>query len=154
MQYSWQNHLQRHPFLVEAVNQIGGIGHTYCSSRELVFKGSVEENNETLVDQCRVDEYMVKMPLTLTLSRSAHQQQEHNSTQRSTHTFTQCHIQVVDTLPVTSKCAKQRPHKIHTTLIFHLEARVWIFRDKHQFRGKHHQLCPLRYDPNTVRESI
>jgi hypothetical protein len=102
-----KNHLQRHPFLVGAVNQTGGIGHTRCSSRELVFKGSVEEDNEALVDQYRVDEYMVKMPLTLALSGSAHQQQEQHSAQRSTHTFAQCHIQVVVALPATPERAKQ-----------------------------------------------
>jgi hypothetical protein len=86
------NHMHRHPFLVGAVNQTGGIGHTHCSSRELVFKGSVEVDNEAMVDQCQVDEYMVKMPLTLSLSGSTHQQQQKHSAQHSTHTFAQCHI--------------------------------------------------------------
>jgi len=92
MQYSGANHMHRHLFLVGTVNQRGCIGHTRCSSGELVFKGSVEVDNESLVYECRVDEYMVKMPVTLALSGSAHHQQEHNSAQRSTHTSAQCHI--------------------------------------------------------------
>jgi hypothetical protein len=135
-----KNHLQRPPFLVGAVNQTRCIGHTCCSSRELVFKGNVETDNEALADQYRVG--------------FAHQQQKKHSTQRSTHTFTQCHLQVDVALPATPERANQRPHKIHMPLFFHPEARVWLLRDKHRFRGKHHQLRPLRYDPNTVRESI
>jgi hypothetical protein len=106
-----------------------------------------------MVDQCRVDEYMVNMPLIFSLSGSSHKQQD-NSAQRSTHTFAQCHIQVVVALPATPEHAKQRPHKIHMTLFFHLEAHVGLLQDKHRFKGKHHQLRPLRYDPDIVQESI
>jgi hypothetical protein len=31
---------------------------------------------------------------------------------------------------------------------------MWLLRDKHRFRGKHHQLRPLRYDLDIDRESI
>jgi hypothetical protein len=85
---------------------------------------------------------------------SAHHQQEQHSHKCYTHTFAQRHLQVVDALPTTLERAQQRPHKIHMPLFFHLEARMWLLWDKHRFRGKHHQLCPLRYDPDIVRESI
>jgi hypothetical protein len=45
-----KNHLHRHPFLVGEFNKTGGIGHTRCSSKELVFKRSVEVDNASLVD--------------------------------------------------------------------------------------------------------
>jgi hypothetical protein len=79
--------LQRHPFLVRVVNRTRCIGHTHCSSRELVFKGNVEAYNEALVDQYRVG--------------SAHHQQEQHLAHCNTHTFTQRHLQVVDALPTT-----------------------------------------------------
>jgi len=31
---------------------------------------------------------------------------------------------------------------------------VHLLQDKHQFRGKHYQLRPLKYDLETVQESI
>jgi hypothetical protein len=89
-----KNHLQRHPFLVGAVNQTWCIGHTHCSSRELVFKGNVEADNEALVDQYRVG--------------SAHQQQEQHSTQRYTHTFAQCHLQVVHCITNYTRACKTK----------------------------------------------
>jgi hypothetical protein len=77
-----------------------------------------------------------------------------NSTQHSTHTFTQFHLQVDAALPTTPGRANQRPQKIHTPFFFHPKARLWLLQDKHQFIGKHHQLLPLRYDPDTIRECI
>jgi hypothetical protein len=65
--------MQRHPFLVGAVNHIRCIGHTCCSSKELVFKGNVEEDNEVLANQYRL--------------ASTHQQQEQHVAHHYTHTF-------------------------------------------------------------------
>jgi len=135
-----QIHMQRHPLLLGVFNHTWCIGCTHCSSKELVFKGNVEADNESLADQYQVG--------------SAHQQQEQHSTQCYTHTFTQCHLQVPAALPTTLERAKQRSHKIHTPLFFHPEARVWLLWDKRRFIGKHHQLRPLRYDSDIVRERI
>jgi hypothetical protein len=46
-----KNHLQRPPFLDGATYRTRCIGHTCCSSKELVFKGNVKTYNEAPSNQ-------------------------------------------------------------------------------------------------------
>ncbi len=95
-----------------------------------------------------------EMPLTITPSGSAHQQQEQKSAHHFIHSISQRQTQVTAALQAAQARAKQRHDKQRTHLSFQPGDHVWLLLDKQRFKGQHHKLHPLRYGPYTVLERI
>lgn len=95
-----------------------------------------------------------EMPLTITPSGSAHQQQEQKSAHHFIHSISQRQAQVTAALQAAQDRAKQRHDKQRTHLSFQPGDRVWLLLDKQRFKGQHHKLHPLRYGPYIVLERI